>query len=778
MKQLPIAARVYLWSIWLLAASAVVATLIFIPPTFTFLLAIPLLILVFVIADYFEVNFEVSKGNAVSMTVADAPALFFIATTGSAGLIAICMGSLITDMLRRRPLFKGAFNAAERCLLYIVLLFIFTSLNQPNTIPFSDLPGLLLFGVLAVTWYVGNTILVSTVIGLASRKPLLQVYRDSFRTVQWVHCITLPFGALLTILWSINYWSIIFAIIPLIMAHRSFRSMADWQAASHHNQQLATHANQLALRLEHLQTSATEMVSSLNYDTILATASSHLMDLLNASARWVVLRQQNDIHLLENIGLPLGWNWSAQAYANALQTPHIQEYRDQAFQHLHPTADLPWTQILIIPLAVEQKNLGGICLGFREPIKLTDDDRRILQAFAAQSALVIEQARLFVEVRTHQEELVRSSKLAALGTFAAGIGHEFNNLMAGMLGYAQLAMDSDTLDEKNEALRVVVRSCLRGRSITSGLLTFARRRTNGREPYVLTEVVNDTIALVDHELVKEGITLVREVQPVSPILCDPGQISQVVLNLISNARDAMQPAKGGILTVTLKQEGSEVVITVGDTGTGIHESIRSQLFQPFVTTKGPSNSISDSGTGLGLAISYGIIEAHNGRIDVESATNIGTVMTIRLPLLDAPISPPLSLHEPPLPQLQILLVEDDPTVSGALSRILEQHGQSVTITNDPIAAFQYTLRHSFDMVITDLVMPGVGGEWLINQLQHSGSLIPVIVITGHAHTSDPAILQAPHVLNTIYKPFTAHEVLDEIRRFVTTSLVPDLRSRH
>ena len=138
-----------------------------------------------------------------------------------------------------------------------------------------------------------------------------------------------------------------------------------------------------------------------------------------------------------------------------------------------PLAESPWQTLVIIPLALEKRVLGAICLALEHAINLGEADRRILLAFAAQAALAMEHAQLFEELRHKQDELVRSSKLAALGTFSAGIAHEFNNLLAGILGYAEIGLSSSDVAIKDEALEVSVRSCLRGRSITSGLLSLA-----------------------------------------------------------------------------------------------------------------------------------------------------------------------------------------------------------------------------------------------------------------------------------------------------------------
>jgi signal transduction histidine kinase len=327
-----------------------------------------------------------------------------------------------------------------------------------------------------------------------------------------------------------------------------------------------------------------------------------------------------------------------QVYAPLLERGRVMLVTDDRCEALTPTAELGhttrWSAVLAIPLLADSAGapLGAICLAFDRLRGLDADEQRVLTSFARQAAVTVENARLFDELRLKQNELIQSSKLAAVGTFAAGIAHEFNNLLGSMLGYAELGYGVNDLEEKNHSLDVVIQACRRGRSITRGLLTFARRQEHQRAMANLADAIDETLTLVEIDLRKSHIELIRQVEPVQSSILDLGQLAQVVLNLITNARDAMKP-QGGTLTIGLRERRGWLELSVSDTGSGIAEEIRDKIFEPFVTTKGALGGSQTPGTGLGLSVSYGIVQEHGGTITVESALGRGTTMTVRLPVV-------------------------------------------------------------------------------------------------------------------------------------------------
>jgi len=393
-------------------------------------------------------------------------------------------------------------------------------------------------------------------------------------------------------------------------------------------------------RLERLQSLATTMLATLDGRRQLQILCERLAALLDAEAGWVVLRDNDGtLSVLAAYRLPLTETGAPsidqELYSGLLQRGQILLVADERGRKLAPSVDsddpVRWSTVLAIPLATDHGALGAICLAFERLRGLDAADQRILTSFARQAAVAVENARLFTELRHKQAELIQSSKLAAVGTFAAGIGHEFNNLLGGMLGYAELGRSVDDVAEKDNALDVIRQACQRGRSVTRGLLTFARRNEHRRELCQLADAIDETLTLVEIDLRKLNITLVRAIEPTPAIVCDSGQIAQVILNLVTNARDAIGKG-GGTITIALRQEGRFVELSVSDTGHGIPESIRDRIFEPFVTTKGALGSSSTPGTGLGLSVSYGIIKDHGGDIQIATAVGVGTTMTVRLPI--------------------------------------------------------------------------------------------------------------------------------------------------
>ncbi len=381
--------------------------------------------------------------------------------------------------------------------------------------------------------------------------------------------------------------------------------------------------------------------------------------------------------------------------------------------------------------------------------------RLFAQAQAALEALKQsndQQTRLLDTVQRTQAELITASKLAAVGTLAAGVAHEFNNLLAGMHGYAELGQ-LGTLEEKDEALEIIRRTCQRGVQITRRLLTFGRPSDGTRELARIDEIAEGALQLISWELVRAQIAVVRDYRSTTTIWAESGQIMQVVLNLLSNARDATPP--GGAVTITTCDSEEWVDLTVADTGSGIAETIRERIFEPFVTTKGALGGSTVAGTGLGLSVSYGIVQAHDGRLLVKSTIGTGSSFTIRLPrhfeILPAepPAEPPPTTKLP----LQILVVDDEAPVRAVVAQILARAGHTVTQAGDGLDALARSAHERWDLIISDVTMPGLDGPNLIGQLRARGIATPVILMTGRVDSDGLAHAQGSDTISVLAKPF-------------------------
>jgi len=279
--------------------------------------------------------------------------------------------------------------------------------------------------------------------------------------------------------------------------------------------------------------------------------------------------------------------------------------------------------------------MGELADAFNEmTVKLKNSRDEYLQLTGTLETKVQERTAEIAEVHA---QLVRSEKLASLGQLVAGIAHEINNPLSGILMYGTLFLNNKQLDQQlREDAAVVVRETERCAEIVKRLLEFSRTSIPDKQPRSITEIMGNTLALFEHQASMNNIEIVRDYQADLPeIAVDPTQIEQVFINMLVNASQAMPD--GGTLSIGIGYDRSQDCIrtSITDTGYGIAEQDLPKIFDPFFTTKG-ANEEGIGGTGLGLSVSYGIIQNHGGRINVRSMVGEGTTFTI-----DLPVSTPL-----------------------------------------------------------------------------------------------------------------------------------------
>jgi signal transduction histidine kinase len=552
--------------------------------------------------------------------------------------LAAIGGTIVSAALRDRSPPQALSDAGTRYLVAALITPVYLLTQPANTPPYSTpggIFGLLLIGAIAYA------LKLMFGAGTSPEGRLAARWRARFTAMRWYVLAMIPLGGLLGALWTFSPWAFLLGLVPLAVAQRSFASEVRLRRATADVIQLAVQRESLATRLERLLALATAMKGTLDVEAMLDILCKRLAALLDAPAGWVVLIDEDGrLDLMAHHNVPFADSAAPaivdpRGYAALLERGRVVLVTDDLLERLAPAVpgDAPrWAAVLSIPLVGEKQTLGAICLAFDRLRGLEADEQRVLSAFAHQAAVTIENARLFEALRRKQDELIQSSKLAAVGTFAAGIAHEFNNLLGSMLGYAELGYYAQDTAEKNHSLDVVIQACRRGRSITRGLLTFARRQSSHRALADVTNAIDEVLTLVEIDLSKARIAVERRIEPVPLTLCDMGQIAQVLLNLITNARDAMKPA-GGTLTIGLRERNDLIEISVTDSGCGIPPEIRDKIFEPFVTTKGSPDGGQTPGTGLGLSVSYGIVRDHGGSISVESAVGRGTTMIVRLPVV-------------------------------------------------------------------------------------------------------------------------------------------------
>jgi len=380
------------------------------------------------------------------------------------------------------------------------------------------------------------------------------------------------------------------------------------------------------------------------------------------------------------------------------------------------------------------------------------------------------------ERRLLREQLLQSQKLEAVGRLAGGVAHDFNNLLFVILNYVEEALQavppgSQVFDD----LRRVVEAGERARSLTDQMLAFSRRQPTARADLDLEQSVRDVVAMTQRAL-GEDVRVELDLRADAPVVrLDPTQLQQVVLNLAVNARDAM-PA-GGRLSVSTdradlpvgagppRPQGSHhrpaVALRVSDTGCGMPDEVARRAFEPFFTTK-PAGR----GTGLGLSTVYGIVESAGGHVSVDSAPGRGTTVTVVLPTLDT------GADGPPGPDRTAsvdgqgrvaLVVEDEELVRHALARQLRRAGFTVheaPTGDEAVRLCQYQLWR-VDLLVTDLVMPGISGRDLVAELGGLGLAPAVVYVSGHAGELPSRELSGPR-WRFLQKPFRTEQLLAAI----------------
>jgi PAS domain S-box-containing protein len=294
----------------------------------------------------------------------------------------------------------------------------------------------------------------------------------------------------------------------------------------------------------------------------------------------------------------------------------------------------PSTAVVTVPIRWGDQLLGVLDLVDDASRTFSPDDIALLERFTPLAAAALENTHLLHDLQEQidrlkitQAQLVQAAKLAGVGELAAGVAHELNNPLTSILGFAQLLLDTTPRDASSRGdLEIIANQARRGRDIVRNLLDFACQTKPQRLPADVNQMLCQTLVLIRQYLEKSGVAIEEDYSPgVGVLTLDSGQMKQVFLNLITNAAQAMP--KGGKLRLRTACVGSEVAISVSDTGQGIPPEIRERIFEPFFTTKATSE-----GTGLGLSVSLGIVQGHGGRITVESQVGQGSTFTVWLPI--------------------------------------------------------------------------------------------------------------------------------------------------
>lgn len=392
------------------------------------------------------------------------------------------------------------------------------------------------------------------------------------------------------------------------------------------------------------------------------------------------------------------------------------------------------TRYLIIAAIAILATLVIVTLGLAQTAlrRANDELRKRAEALGQANELLAEQ----IEERTKAEEQLRQSqKMQALGQLTGGIAHDFNNLLTVIQGSADILSRDEVADDRRKRFaKAIGQAAENAAELTSQLLAFARRQPLKPELADLSELVSGMTDLLDRTM-SERINIKTNLdRSTPPVTVDRSQLQSALLNVASNARDAMPD--GGTLTISVSQPSSGdeqcmAAVSIRDTGTGMDPETASRIFEPFFTTKKTGQ-----GTGLGLSQVYGFATQSGGDVLVDSRPGEGTTVTILLPCTEGNLLPSPAMRSaeavPNQPRAEILVVEDNAEVGRFADTLLTELGHSVTLATSGEEALELTRQRKFDVVFSDVVMPGMGGLRLAEKLADEKPDLPVILATGYS----------------------------------------------
>lgn len=435
------------------------------------------------------------------------------------------------------------------------------------------------------------------------------------------------------------------------------------------------------------------------------------------------------------------------------------------------------TSVIDTPIFWKDRLFGFLGFLSAERREWTDDEVKLLRMVGQVYSNALQRKQSELELRELEAQLVQSQKMEAVGRLAGGIAHDFNNLLTGIRGYAELLLANfdQSSGEYSDVLEIF-NAADRAASLTNQLLAFSKKQVIAPKVIVLNHVIEESRRML-RRMIGEDIELrFRPADDLWSVKLDATQVDQILVNLATNARDALP--KGGKITITTRNArltpreiaqhpdataGEFVVICFSDNGCGMDEQTADRVFEPFFSTKAK-----EKGTGLGLSTVYGVVKQNGGFIDITTGLGEGTTFEIFLPRTTE--TPELSSAQttastPPGGAETILLVEDEPTVRGLATRILLHGGYRVLAApNGPaaLAMSQYEMG-TIDLLLSDVVMPQMNGKELYQKLQLDRPSLKAVFMSGYTS----AVIAHHGVIeegtNFLKKPFTAAGLLETIR---------------
>lgn len=440
---------------------------------------------------------------------------------------------------------------------------------------------------------------------------------------------------------------------------------------------------------------------------------------------------------------------------------------------------------IICPLVLQGQTVGVLNLNRKKGKDIfSNSDLNCAEIFAVQVAQAIKNAQIYEKLQNNIEELkaayrileetqdrlIQTEKLASIGRLVAGVAHEINNPLTSIIGYSQLLMEDTSGASQHEQLGIVYSEAQRCGRIVQDLLTFARRRKPKFETENLCTLIDSTIKVLSSRVDLKNVTITKDYPECCPeIKVDGSQMSQVLLNLLTNAYHALEHRdKNKEICISVFEKEGSIYIEIKDNGLGISEANMSKIFDPFFTTKEVGH-----GTGLGLSLSYGIIEEHDGRLQVNSVEGKGATFSIKLPVersssaLVSPSTPTTFTYDKTNIEgiNKILIVEDDKAILNLVESMLSKIDGKVFKSLDVAAGIEIIKANEIDLIISDYRLPKQSGIDLYTEIKKIKPEMAnrFLLITGSIMRDQLSLFLKTSAVPYLQKPFSRDELLKTIQ---------------